>query len=100
MALVLVNLVILTAAAVLIEAAYRGQWIDFHHADLAAFNPPGALDESSRPTILALGDSFTAGRDNWPVDLQTSSVPRIRVVNSGVGGEHDPPDADHDRWQD
>ena len=86
MALVLFNLVVFTAAGVLIEAAYRGQWIDFHRAELEAFNPPGALDESSRPTILALGDSFTAGRNNWPGDLQTLLGPDIRVVNSGVGG--------------
>jgi len=86
MALVIVNLVVFTVAAVLIEAAYRGQWIDFHHADLAAFNPPGALDESSKPTILAMGDSFTAGRDNWPIHLQYLLGSGIRVVNSGVGG--------------
>lgn len=86
MALVLVNLVILTGAMVLIETAYQGQWIDFHHADLAASNPPGTLDVSSRPTILALGDSFTAGRNNWPGDLQTLLGPETRVVNSGVGG--------------
>ena len=86
MILVLVNLVVLTSAMVLIEAAYRGQWIDFHHGDLEASNPPAALEPSSRPTILALGDSFTAGRDNWPGSLQSLIGPGIRVVNSGVGG--------------
>jgi GDSL-like Lipase/Acylhydrolase family len=86
MTLVLVNLVILTGAAVLMEIAYRGQWIDFHRADLAASNPTGALEESSRPTVLALGDSFTAGRDNWPGYLQKLLGPEVRVVNSGVGG--------------
>jgi hypothetical protein len=85
-ALVVVNLVVFTVFAVLMEAAYRGQWIDFHRADLAASNPPGALETSPRPTILALGDSFTAGRDNWPGHLQTLLGPGIRVVNSGVGG--------------
>lgn len=84
--LVLVNLVVLTVAAVLIEAAYRGQWVDFHRGDLIASNPPEALKESSRPTILALGDSFTVGRDNWPGTLQTLLGPDVRVVNSGVGG--------------
>jgi len=84
--LILVNLVVFTVAAVLMEAAYRGQWIDFHRADLAASNPAGTLGESLRPTILALGDSFTAGRNNWPGDLQTLLGPEIRVVNSGVGG--------------
>lgn len=84
--LVLVNLVLFTVAAVLIEAAYRGQWIDFHRADLAASNPPEVLEPSSRPTVLALGDSFTAGRDNWPGHLQNLVGSGTRVVNSGVGG--------------
>ncbi len=84
--LAVVNLVLFTVAAVLIEAAYRGQWIDFHRADLIASNPPEALEPSSRPTILALGDSFTAGRDNWPGHLQDLLGPAIRVVNSAVGG--------------
>lgn len=86
MTLVLVNLVVFAVAAVLFEAAYRGQWIDFHHADLAASNPPETLAPSSRPTVLALGDSFTVGRDNWPGHLQGLLGPGVRVVNSGVGG--------------
>ena len=84
--LILVNLVVLTGGLVLVEVAYRGQWIDFHRSDLAAFNRPEELAPSTRPTILALGDSFTAGRDNWPGHLQDLLAPNIRVVNSGVGG--------------
>jgi hypothetical protein len=84
--LIAVNLAIFSVATVLIEAAYRGQWIDFHRTDLVASNPAEALEPSSRPTILALGDSFTAGRDNWPGHLQSLLGSAVRVVNSGVGG--------------
>ena len=85
-ALLLVNLAALAFVSLLLEAAYRGQWIDFHRADLAGSNRPETLAASSRPTILALGDSFTAGLDNWPARLQKRLGPGTRVVNSGVGG--------------
>lgn len=84
--LLLVNVAALAVVSLLLEAAYRGQWIDFHRADLAAANPSDTLADSSRPTILALGDSFTAGADNWPAGLQRRLGPGTRVVNSGVGG--------------
>lgn len=81
-----VNLAALALISGLLEAAYRGQWIDFHRADLGASNPPGILVPDSRPTLLALGDSFTAGLDNWPTNLQDLLGPDTRVINSGVGG--------------
>ena len=84
--LLAVNLATLALISGLGEAAYRGQWIDFHRADLGASNPRGILVPDSRPTLLALGDSFTAGLDNWPTDLQDLLGPGIRVINSGVGG--------------
>ena len=84
--LVLVNVAALAFVSLLLEAAYRGQWIDFHRADLAASNRADTLADGSRPTILVFGDSFTAGRDNWPARLQQRLGPGTRVVNSGVGG--------------
>lgn len=85
-ALLLVNIAALAFVSLLLEAAYRGQWIDFHRADLVASNRSDTLADDSRPTILAFGDSFTAGRDNWPAGLQRRLGPGTRVVNSGVGG--------------
>jgi hypothetical protein len=85
-ALLLVNVAALALVSMMLEAAYRGQWVDFHRADLAASNPSHTLADRSRPTILALGDSFTAGLDNWPARLQRRLGPGERVVNSAVGG--------------
>jgi len=84
--LLVANVAFLTSIFVVLEAAYWGQWIDFHRADLAASNPPGILVPDSRPTILVLGDSFSVGRDNWPTHLQELLGPDTHVVNSGVGG--------------
>lgn len=84
--LLVANFAFLTSIFVVLEAAYRGQWIDFHRADLAASNQPETLEPGARTTILALGDSFTAGLDNWPTDLQDLLGPDTRVINSGVGG--------------
>jgi hypothetical protein len=75
-----------TGSAALLELAYRGQWVDFHRASLAEFNPRKSLLETDTETILALGDSFTAGRDNWPGLLQELLGGGTRVVNSGVSG--------------
>lgn len=83
----LIALVAAAAAVGVLELAYRGQWLDFHRAELIAANPAEALDpDDSRPTVLVLGDSFTAGLDNWPTPLRLHLGPGVRVVNSALGG--------------
>ena len=80
--LVIVVLVVL----VIVEISYRLQWPDPHRAEFEAFNP-GLVDEGAqRSTLLALGDSFTAGAGSWPSDLNSILGEDWRVVNGGVGG--------------
>jgi len=70
----------------LAEVAYRRQWIDTYRAELRAYNPERVLARTTdRPVLLALGDSFTAGRYSYPHYLR-EAFPRHRVVNSGVSG--------------
>ena len=69
----------------LMETAYRFQWIDSYAPELSSFNAPQDLHPDSRPTVLTMGDSFTAGNQSYPAHLRTA-VPHWRVINAGVSG--------------
>ncbi|MGH7233025.1 MAG: SGNH/GDSL hydrolase family protein, partial [Nitrospiraceae bacterium] len=68
-----------------LEALYRWQVVDTYLPELRAFNPPQSLSENQRPTILVMGDSFTAGPMNYPALLQQAFT-HVRIVNAGVSG--------------
>ncbi len=71
---------------VVVEISYRFQWPDPHGAEFKAFNPNLDFDDSQVSTVLALGDSFTAGAESWPAALQEELGAGWRVVNGGIGG--------------
>lgn len=75
----------LLALAALLECAYRGDWIDFHAGDLRAANTPADLTTDGRPTLLVLGDSFSADPRGYVPRLR-HSLRGWRVVGSGVSG--------------
>jgi hypothetical protein len=71
---------------VIVEISYRFQWPDPHRAEFEAFNQGLAGEGDQRFTLLALGDSFTAGAESWPYNLNSILGEDWRVVNAGVGG--------------
>src|SRR5689334_1804374 len=82
------SVVVLSAAVVaaaFVEGIYRFQVVDTYGAELRAFNPDDAPADRARPTLLAMGDSFTAGRTSWAGILR-DRLRRWRVVNAGIGG--------------
>ncbi|HMB71432.1 MAG TPA: hypothetical protein VKU85_19140 [bacterium] len=73
-------------AAVALEAIYRLQIVDTYRSELRTYNPAEALeDDSGRPTVLVLGDSFSAGNANW-VAIVREEQDDYRVINAAVSG--------------
>ena len=71
---------------VALELMYRYQLVDTYQPELVGFNDPSDLEEvSGRPTILVMGDSFTAGSSHY-ANRMNRLLPSHRVINSGVGG--------------
>ncbi len=76
----------LGSGAVLVELAYRFQLFDFYRPELLAFNPGNDLtDAAGRSTLLVLGDSFSVGDGSY-VNILRKSLPRLRIINSGIPG--------------
>lgn len=68
------------------EIIYRNQWIDTWQPELTYFNTPEELTDSShKPTLLVLGDSYSAGNYTYAWHLK-SLLPEWRVINSAVSG--------------
>lgn len=79
-------LIAVFAVLVIVELGYRLGRPDPHGAEIEAFNPDLMTGPWDGSTLLALGDSFTAGAESWPFALQSTLSEEWRVVNSGVGG--------------
>ncbi len=67
------------------EAIYRYQLVDFYRPELRANNPAGDLREASRKTLLAMGDSFSAGQNTWVAFLR-AHLPSYRVISAAIPG--------------
>lgn len=68
------------------ETLYRMQVVDTYAPELSAYNSLGDLDTAGgRPTALLMGDSFTAGLENYP-SLLRRALPGARIVNAAIGG--------------
>lgn len=80
------TLIAVSVVLVLVEISYRLGKLDPHGAELEAFNPELATGSWGGSTLLALGDSFTAGAESWPSRLPAILGEDWRVINSGVGG--------------
>jgi hypothetical protein len=70
----------------LAELLVRTAALDFYEPELRAGTPTADLAPSARPTLIALGDSFTANPEGWVARLREGLGPRRRVIGSGVSG--------------
>ena len=66
----LMVLVSLGLALLVLEWVYRFQLVDTYRPELQTFNPPQMLTLDDRPTLLVMGDSFTASRTSYAGILQ------------------------------
>lgn len=80
--LVLVNLCL---PLLVLEWVYRTQLVDTYRPELRTFNPAPVMADAGRPTLLLMGDSFTAGRTSYAGILQ-DTVQEWRVINAAVSG--------------
>lgn len=79
-------LIVAVAIAVAVgEIAYRFQWWDFYRTELTALNNPTELSNKDKPTVLVLGDSFTADTGSYVTKL-AQLKPNLNFINSGVPG--------------
>jgi hypothetical protein len=83
--LALTVLVSLGLALLVVEWLYRLQLIDTYRPELHTFNPSQVLVAHDQPTLLVMGDSFTAGRMSYAGILQ-DTLREWRVINAAVTG--------------
>ena len=83
--LALMSLVSLGLALLVLEWAYRSQLVDMYRPELRSFNPAPMLTPNGQPTLLVMGDSFTAGRTSYAGILQ-DTLREWRVINAAVSG--------------
>ena len=70
----------------LLELSYRYYLFDFYKGNFQGLNPPGLLKaDSQKPSILAMGDSFTADPRSYIWHLR-DSLPGYRIINAAVPG--------------
>ena len=81
----LMVLVSLGLALLVLEWLYRSQLVDTYRPELHTFNPPQVLASHAKPTLLVMGDSFTAGRTSYAGILQ-NTLQEWRVMNAAVSG--------------
>ena len=72
-------------ACLALEGLYRRQIFDTYQAELRAYNSEQLHDSCDRPTLLAMGDSFTAGHGSYAGILQRD-LSKWRVIVSAVSG--------------
>lgn len=70
---------------VLVEVAFRYWWVDFYSAEFNALNTEQALENSTGPTVLVGGDSFTGVQHGYVQTMRTE-LPDARIINAGIPG--------------
>src|SRR5215475_15550836 len=81
----LMVVVSLGLALLVLEWLYRSQLVDTYGPELHTFTPPQVLASHAKPTLLVMGDSFTAGRTSYAGILQ-DTLQEWRVINAAVSG--------------
>ena len=81
----LMVLVSLGLALLVLEWLYRLQLVDTYRPELRTFNPPQVLASNAKPTLLVMGDSFTASRTSYAGILQ-DTLHEWRIINAAVSG--------------
>ena len=84
--LLLLVLVCAALSLLALETVYRMQPVDTYRGELREYNPAADMQGSdSRPTVLLMGDSLTAGTRSYPT-LVRQVRPDLRVINAGIPG--------------
>jgi hypothetical protein len=81
----LMTLASLSLALLAREWLYRSQPVDMYRPELHTFTPPQVLASNAKPTLLVMGDSFTASRTSYAGILQ-DTLQEWRVINAAVSG--------------
>ncbi|MDB4728528.1 hypothetical protein OAF63_07025 [Saprospiraceae bacterium] len=69
----------------LLEVTYRNYWVDFYGGNLKGLNATTILNDNKKPTLLIIGDSFTADQNSYVRGLR-NAFPNHRIINSAVPG--------------
>ena len=69
----------------LLEIVYRTYLFDFYKGNLQGLNETAVIESSDLPTLLALGDSFTADKQSY-LNYLRSNLSHYRIINSAVPG--------------
>ena len=85
LSLLLMILASLSLALLALEWLYRSQPVDMYRPELHTFTPPQVLASNAKPTLLVMGDSFTASRTSYAGILQ-DTLQEWRVINAAVSG--------------
>jgi len=78
-------MVSLGLALLVLEWLYRLQLVDTYRPELHTFNPSQVLVPNDQPTLLVMGDSFTASRTSYAGILQ-DTLQEWRIINAAVSG--------------
>jgi hypothetical protein len=78
-------LVSLGLALLVLEWLYRLQLVDTYRPELHTFNPAQVLAPNAKPTLLVMGDSFTASRTSYAGIFQ-DTLQEWRIINAAVSG--------------
>ncbi len=69
----------------MLELCFRFYVIDFYRGHLVGLNPTELVEQPDQPTILIIGDSFTADPDSYVRHLRENLVD-YRIVNAAIPG--------------
>ena len=71
---------------ILFEIIYRAQLVDMYRPELRGSNDLAVFENAEgKPTLLIMGDSFTAGTHTFAEKLRPL-LPQHRIINAGVSG--------------
>ena len=76
---------LLVATLLLLEISYRNYWIDFYEPELCALNEGDLEANDDQPSILAIGDSFTAHPESY-IRVLRDSLSDFKIINAGIPG--------------
>jgi hypothetical protein len=77
-------LAVLLVIGLLMEMSFRFYVIDFYAPEFAALNPVSVSESNEKPTVLFLGDSFTANADSYVGKLR-NKLP-FNLINGAISG--------------
>jgi hypothetical protein len=77
-------LAVLLVIGLLLELSYRFYVIDFYASEFTALNPVSVSDANEKPTVLFLGDSFTANVDSYVGKLRNKLS--FNLINGAISG--------------